>query len=416
MKAGSLLSFLTIGALAGGILIACSDTEERPTFGGPPEVDATTDGADETPDVDGGASDSGPSDARPPFDAAPPAVTCSVTPCMTALVAGPRHYCATSNDGVIRCWGDPAPLGGFVNTEDPNPGATPVALTGLSNVVDMGASDWSTYVALADGSVSYFGSDSPTPTPVAEVSNAKKLAITSSRKCAVKTNGEVFCWGDSYQLGSGAVVMDLAGEQGVDVVIDQAVGLAIGSKGTLFSWGDRALLGRDTSFPSDLTPGAVRGVPKILQVVTSNRDTLALAEDGRLFAWGGNGNGALGIGAFRGSATPVEVRFTTAAWPTQISIAPTHSCARMSDSSLTCWGSRNTWGHLGYAELPGVYAPKTVSGLARGVVAVAVSFFSTCVLTTEGSIQCWGDNSYGQLGLGTRDTDRHPSPTTVLFQ
>lgn len=262
MKAFSAFSFVSIGVLAGGILIACSDTEERPTFGGPPEADAGTDGAEETPEVDGGVSDSGPADARPPFDAAPPTVTCAVTPCMTALVAGPRHYCATSNDGVIRCWGDPDPLGGFVNTEDPNPGATPVPLTGLSNVVDMGASDRSTYVALADGSVQSFGSDSPTPTPVAEVSNAKKLAITSSRNCAVKTNGEVFCWGNSYQLGTGSVVMDLAGEQGVDVVIDQAVGLAIGANGTLFSWGNRALLGRDTSFASDLTPGAVLGVPK----------------------------------------------------------------------------------------------------------------------------------------------------------
>jgi alpha-tubulin suppressor-like RCC1 family protein len=34
-------------------------------------------------------------------------------------------------------------------------------------------------------------------------------------------------------------------------------------------------------------------------------------------------------------------------------------------------------------------------------------------LLGDGTVDCWGDNRYGQLGIGTQDTDPHSAPETV---
>lgn len=401
---------------AAAILIACGDSG-NPT---PPLPPASTPDADTALDAGAAApaSDSSIADAAPtrtPFDGSAPNVTCTVSPCITRIVAGSKHYCATASDGTVRCWGDANLLGGFVDGGDPNAGASPVVIAGLQDVVDIGATSQRTCAAHTDGGVDCFGTDNATPTPLVDVPPAKKLALSDSRSCAVLTTGDLFCWGNSYQWGTGNVVMPLGAQHALAAAVDQSGGFAIGSLGTLFSWGsDTTLLGRTTSFKQDLTPAPVSGVPAVLQVVTSNGSALALGADGRLFGWGHN-NGALGIGALKNCPNATEIRFGTLAWPGQIAISVTHACARMTDGSLSCWGASNKSGQLGYEAISGVYSPTTVTGLKQPVVAVAVGMFSTCILVDDGSVQCWGDNASGQLGLGTRDDARHTSPTTVVF-
>jgi alpha-tubulin suppressor-like RCC1 family protein len=379
-----------------------------------PDADAALDAGADSATADGNTADSAP--VRPPFDGSAPSVTCAVSPCMTRIVAGERHYCATATDGVVRCWGDPGPLGDFVDGGDPNAGATPVVLSGLSDVVDIGTSSQRTCVVHGDGGIDCFGASSPTPTPVADVPPVKRLALSDRRSCAVLTTGDLFCWGDSYFWGTGNVIMPLGAEHALAAAVDQSGGFAIGSLGTLFSWGtDTTLLGRSTPFTKDLTPAPVRGIPTVLQVATSNGSAVALGSDGHLFGWGHNTNGVLGIGSLKGAPTTTEILFDTQAWPSQVAISVTHSCARMTDGSLSCWGATNKSGQLGYDAVAGVYVPTMVLGLKHQVAAVAVGMFSTCVLSDDGSVQCWGDNTSGQLALGTRDEARHASPTTVVF-
>jgi alpha-tubulin suppressor-like RCC1 family protein len=52
-----------------------------------------------------------------------------------------------------------------------------------------------------------------------------------------------------------------------------------------------------------------------------------------------------------------------------------------------------------------------VSGLSSGVVAIAAGIDDSCALTSAGSVKCWGDNYYGQLGDGT--TIGRLLPTTI---
>lgn len=415
-----LLSTIAGGSvIAASMLLGCASDEDEPRPAIEADADVTPDAGPDAapPAVDAsvdGATDA-PITPRPPFDAAPPEIECAVTPCMKSLVAGPRSYCATATDGVVRCWGDRNNLGSFVVGNDPNAGATPVVLTGIGPVIDVGVSSYDTCFAPADGGVLCFGSSSSTPKSVSTVTGIERLAIGDDRKCAVRTGGELSCWGDSWTLGMGEATTTL-GEGVVAASLKWDTGFALGTKGTLFSWGSgRYMLGRTSALSPDLTPAPVLGLPPALQVAASDNHVCAITVDGRLYCWGRNDSGALGLGYVRTEASPVEVLFPGPAWPAQIAASQTHSCARMTDGTLTCWASGNRSGELGYPETNGVYIPTTVTAVKKKVVSVALGDASTCVLLEDGSVQCWGDNNSGQLGQSPRDAFRHPFPATVVF-
>jgi len=416
------LSLFATSGIFAAILLACGDDDAIPIEAAPDaaQADAAAPAEDGSTPVVGDASDDDASEAaptRPPFDPTPPKVTCAVTPCITKLVGREDNYCATAGDGIVRCWGNPTPLGGFVDKAQTNAGATPVVLSGLGEIADVGISTRRICAVTANGKIYCFGSTSETPEEVPDVDSAKTVAVGPSRACAVLASGDVWCWGDSNFTGKGAGPVALAGNKAIATSIgDVAPAYALAEDGTLFSWGPTGeALGRTSAVSPDLTPAPVVGLPPALQMATSNYHACALAKDGRLFCWGRSDNGGLGLGYIRNESFPVEVLFDGAEWPTQIAAAQSHSCARMSDGSITCWSKRNTNGELGLAQTYGVFVPTKVEGLEKKAVSVAVGENSTCALLEDGSVQCWGANDMGQLARGTRDSSRHPSPATVAF-
>ncbi|MCT8972662.1 Ig-like domain repeat protein [Microbaculum marinisediminis] len=75
-------------------------------------------------------------------------------------------------------------------------------------------------------------------------------------------------------------------------------------------------------------------------------------------------------------------------------------CALTSAGGVECWGN-NTSGQLGDGNAPnGTDVPGTVIGLDSGVTAVEMAFYTACAVTDAGTVKCWGDNSIGQLGDG----------------
>ena len=75
----------------------------------------------------------------------------------------------------------------------------------------------------------------------------------------------------------------------------------------------------------------------------------------------------------------------------------------LSGGAVRCWGS-GAHGQLGLGNRDIVYAPTVDVDLA-GATATAVSTgkWFTCVGLTDGAVRCWGMNYTGQLGLGTQD-------------
>jgi Leucine Rich Repeat (LRR) protein/regulator of chromosome condensation (RCC1) repeat-containing protein len=91
------------------------------------------------------------------------------------------------------------------------------------------------------------------------------------------------------------------------------------------------------------------------------------------------------------------------------------ACAVTASGAVECWGD-NTYGQLGNGS-SGFFSSSTVpvpvTGLDSGVTALSVGGVNACAITAGGAVQCWGDNSFGQLGIDPTALAFSAVPVTV---
>lgn len=189
--------------------------------------------------------------------------------------------------------------------------------------------------------------------------------------------------------------------------------------GTVWAWGSNTYgqLG-DNSTENRLLPVQVHGemdrgfLTGVTSVVCGPEHTLALLSDGTVWAWGRNNYGQLGNGTSGEeflSSTPVNVLNLT----NVIAIAANNnqwdsfSLALKDDGTVWAWG-RNRYGQLGNGisgEDAFSSTPVQVTGLAN-IVAVAAGGTHALALKNDGTVWAWGSNNHGQVGDGTNQNIR----------
>jgi alpha-tubulin suppressor-like RCC1 family protein len=306
-----------------------------------------------------------------------------------AVSAGYLHSCALTTAGGVQCWG------------------------------------YGLWGQLGNGDVGIW---SPTPLAVSGLSSGVAAIDTGyGHTCALTSAGGVLCWGASSngQLGNGATA-----DSGVPVAVaglsSGATAIATGdnhtcaltSAGSVLCWGSitRGQLGNDATWPYDSgMPVAVSGLSSGVTAIAAGGDhTCALTSAGSVLCWGANEFGQLGNGSTTDSHVPVAVSGLSSG-VTAIAAGLYHTCARIADGSVQCWGY-NASGQLGNGSTfpynnP---VPVTVSGLSSGAAAVTGGGCHTCALLTTGGVECWGCNGLGNLGNGSTTDSPVPVPVSGL--
>jgi alpha-tubulin suppressor-like RCC1 family protein len=236
--------------------------------------------------------------------------------------------------------------------------------------------------------------------------------------CVLLQNGGVRCFGrnNESQLGEGSVVdsstpispSQMAGAAGVTTGGFHSC--AVLSDHTVKCWGQNEVgqVGDGTT-ASARTPVSVSGITTATAVAAGYKHSCALLQNGTVKCWGDNSYGELGNGntvlqSQRGgpSTAHSSVPVTVTGISTAIAITSSdgyHSCAVLQGGTVKCWGD-NSNGQIGNGTRNTATTPVAVTGITNAV-AVSSGDFHTCALLADGTIRCWGLNFSGQLGDGT---------------
>jgi alpha-tubulin suppressor-like RCC1 family protein len=148
----------------------------------------------------------------------------------------------------------------------------------------------------------------------------------------------------------------------------------------------------------------------VTEVSSGMFHTCARLTDGTVDCWGDDEWGQLGDGSTVDSPVPIKVLGLTNA--VRISAGGDHTCALLAGGTVDCWG-RNTSGQLGDGTLTSIATPVAVSGLTN-VTAIGAGLEHTCALLADETVECWGAGSSGQLGDGETESRSTPVPVTGL--
>ncbi|MEK7461386.1 MAG: hypothetical protein AAB647_04215 [Patescibacteria group bacterium] len=215
--------------------------------------------------------------------------------------------------------------------------------------------------------------------------------------------------------------------------------VALKADGTVLAWGGNlwGQLGRNEGnnpVPYATQPEQIVGLANVLKISTHLDHTLALvsdgtadgrADDGTVWAWGGNFSGQLGPNVLDdGTDIPTQVEGLTDI--IAVAAGLDFSLALHSDGTVSSWGG-NTHGQLGNgtASWQDQATPQKIPGLADITALVAggndeyPNQRHALALKSDGTVLAWGGSSplqdlpaeymknQGQLGLG-RDAQGNP--------
>jgi alpha-tubulin suppressor-like RCC1 family protein len=235
----------------------------------------------------------------------------------------------------------------------------------------------------------------------------------------LKNDGTVWSWGYNLygELGDGSKtnstspvqITALSGFLQVSAGNTHSMGLK--SNGTVWTWGDNSLgqLGNSTSGTATQSPSRITGLTGLTAVSAGSNHSVALRNDGTVWAWGANYYGALGNGQYSSTANQTATQVTGVSGITAISAGGYHTVALKNDSTVWTWG-HNGSGQLGNGTTTNSNTAAMIPELS-GIIAIAAGGDHTLALKKDGTVWAWGANYSGQLGEGS--TQMHSTPFQI---
>lgn len=339
-----------------------------------------------------------------------------------------------------RVWMSTRPLPAVTTTAPATPAEAVLQLQSTEAASDpMTAVDPGTVAGAPVETVPPIGATTTTiprvPGPYAADLQVLEVASSSSSACAILTTGAVNCWGSntSGDLGNPEVSETLVPV--VNSVIDgrqtRAVSIAASPYGTfcaattagsVWCWG-YGLSGElgDGKVSSSAAPVQVIGFdPSAKAVKVYGGFAMFCSTDSmqRLWCWGGNGVTGR-IPTAQGGAYVVKASLVLGMEKVAVTsavISRSSVCALSTAGAVWCWGSNfdSTMGTSKNAGQGTVMPPTMVAGIGQAPFVgqqISGNMLSVCVLSTVGTVKCWGTGSL----LGTGNSTTSPTPLSIAI-
>lgn len=248
------------------------------------------------------------------------------------------------------------------------------------------------------------------PTQIGALSNWSIITHAYSSTAAIKTDGTLWTWGlNNYgNLGLGNTTSYSSPKQvGAGTNWSKVAGfyggfLALTTTGKLYSWGKNSngVLGQgdltNRSTPTQI--GTATDWTNVASASSLGLNTGAI-RNGALFTWGRNNQGQLGLGNITDYSSPKQVGALTT-WTSCCFTNYQNSFGILGTGKLYSWG-RNGNGELGLGNTTNYSSPKLV-GAATNWSEIRSSNNSPIGRRTDGTIWAWGRGTFGTLGQGNQ--------------
>lgn len=233
---------------------------------------------------------------------------------------------------------------------------------------------------------------------------------------------ELWAWGygTAGRLGDNTAVSKsspvqtfAAGTNWASIGTGAAMGLAIKTDGSLWTWGCGTLgrLGNNTTTVNRSSPVQTFAAGTNWKKANAYSQVLATKTDGSLWTWGNNSNGQLGDGTLVTKSSPVQTSASGTNW-NDVAAGNLFSVATKTDGSLWVWGSA-TEGRIASNNTINFSTPtQTVSGGTNWKKIAA--FCNGIGIKTDGTLWMWGSNYLGRIGNNSSVRDCFSSPIQTV--
>ncbi|XP_030657710.1 X-linked retinitis pigmentosa GTPase regulator-like isoform X1 [Nomascus leucogenys] len=151
---------------------------------------------------------------------------------------------------------------------------------------------------------------------------------------------------------------------------------------------------------------------KVKLAACGRNHILVSTEGGNVYATGGNNEGQLGLGDTEERNTFHVISFFTSEHKIkQLSAGSNTSAAVTEDGRLFMWG-KNSEGQIGLKNVPNVCVPQQVT-IGKPVSWISCGYYHSAFVTTDGELYVFGEPENGKLGLPSQLLGNHRTPQLV---